>query len=498
MNTLVDAGVSNFGYTSHFLNPDDPIPEYRNNPVIGALGPIADANERFEALYDPPPFDESVRKLPPHLRAHAIRTLSGLFVPTAAHDRVMLELDILRRRSYINRNPLSPKYRRQIQSDRSLLVEGSLPPERFAGVPLLGAAVLGPPGTGKTTLIGRILSTYPQVVHHAYLLDNDVRLAFTQVVYLKINLFQDASLKAFAIEFFEQLGQAVQNPNLGAEWRVDRCNGNTAQPLIYRVAREYNLGLLVIDDTQNMVSNNHGYAAVLNYFIRIMNCLGLGVVLIGTNTTQSLLERDATFGRRFIGSIPPFAPMRPKSKGQKEDGPWEQFLAQVWRYQFVDVPSDYRILSDRVFELTGGIPDLVIKLYTLAQTRCFGRAREEVTDTVLTETASELFSIVADRLLELKGQCKDSPGVEEAKNKLTNNYNGKLNDTLARVGAEPVFAMPKPVIDLDHAAGESSTVSPPPEIKAEEPVPEHPVVTAGKSNDIKARLSQMGLLEVPS
>src|SRR5579862_151590 len=137
MSTRINAGVSDFGYTGHFLNPDDPIPEYRNNPVIGALGPIADADARLAALYDQPHFDDNVRKLPPHLRAHAIRALSGLFVPMAAHDRTMQEFDILIRRSYIHRNPLSPKYRRQIQSDRSLLLTGSLPPERFAGVPLL-------------------------------------------------------------------------------------------------------------------------------------------------------------------------------------------------------------------------------------------------------------------------------------------------------------------------------------------------------------------------
>lgn len=497
MGAQAEAGAANFGCTNHFLNPDDPLPEYRNNPLIGALGPIADAAARFATLYDLPPYDESVRNLPAHLRAHAVRALTGLFIPQAGHDRTMQYFDILIRQSYTHRNPLSGRYRRQLQSDRNLLLAGSLPPERFANQPLLGAAVLGSPGTGKTTLVSRILNSYPQVVHHSYTLDG-VRIAFPQVVYLKINLFQDASLKGFAIEFFEQLGHAVQNPDLGRDWDVKKCNGNTAQPLIYRAAREHNLGLIVIDDSQNMVSNNRGYEAVLNYFVRIMNCLGLGVVLIGTKKTKSLLESDMTFGRRFIGGIPSFVPLRPKPRGQKEDGPWEQFVAQVWRYEFVRTPSDYRALSDVVFEITGGIPDLVIKLFTLAQMRCFGRDREQLTESVLKETASELFSVVADRMLELKGEREDSPGVEDAKKKLTESYNGRMNETLARMGAEPVFPAQRPVIELGQAPSEPNSVSPSPEMKAEESAFEHPVVAAGKSDDIKARLSQLGLLEVLS
>src|SRR5581483_454952 len=168
MKPALDVDGAPFPCTTGFLNPEDPIPEYRNNPLIGALGPVAEAEARFDALYEPPPYDVSACNLAPHLRAHVVRSLSGLLVPMPAHDRAQPEIDIMVRRTYLHRNLPSEKYRRQVRADRDLLLAGSLPPERFANSPLLGAAVLGPPGVGKTTLMRLIVSQHPQVIHHAY------------------------------------------------------------------------------------------------------------------------------------------------------------------------------------------------------------------------------------------------------------------------------------------------------------------------------------------
>ena len=424
--------------TNHFLNADDPIPAYRGIPTIGALGAIPDSVERMKRLLRLPDFDPAVRQHSPEVRAHFIQTIADIFIPNSAHDRTLQTLDVMLRTGYAQRNPISAEYRRQCLSDLRLLKGGTLPPDRHLATRLLGASVLGPPGMGKTTLCDRALSHYPVSVRHLYEV-NGVRMAFTQVPYLKINMFQDASLKAFGIEFFRKLAAAVDEPKLPDLMGVNRgsFNSNTAQPLLYATILKYHIGMLVVDDSQNAASSNKGFAVVFDYFIRIMNCLGLPIVLIGTSRTAQHLASDMTYARRFIGGIPQLEPLRPKAYPHDPDGAYEQFLSEVGKYNYLRSTATLEQFAVLVYQLTAGIPDLIIKLWSLTQLRLVGRQNEELTAAALTETAAELFTLVGPRVLELLGRKMDNSGIGKLQTKLTEEYQAQVLAESARVGAPP-------------------------------------------------------------
>ncbi|MFT3783548.1 MAG: AAA family ATPase [Nibricoccus sp.] len=468
--------------TNHYLEPKHPtIAAYRNNPLIGALGPVLTGDEITSLLTRRPSYDPSERKLPPHLKAHAIYALRSLVVPTPMHKAIVQEVGVILRQGYVHRNPLSPSYSRMIALDRPALKQGILPPERFRNVPLLGSAAMGTAGTGKTMGFDIAVSTYPQVIDHCYEL-NGVRVAFKQVTWLKINLFQDASLKAFGIEFFEKLGEAV-GENLRRDWGVDACNGNNVQPLIYRACREYNLGLLIVDELQNMVSHSKGYKAVLSYFIRMMNCLGLPIAVIGTNAAGALMQTDAAAARRFISGIPPFRPLA--------SGPlWRGFLEEVWHLQYTKEATTLdETLEKQIHELTGGVPDLVIKLYCLTQTRLFGRKNERLTKGILDETAADLFHTIKDRILELKGRTIDTARIQEQRERLDKQYKELTHKEEVRLGAQPTSwetSTQGPVF-VGEENIEESTISDPPPAQNE-------MIQASRAKDKKAALAKLGIL----
>lgn len=437
--------------TNQWLNPRDPIAAYRDNPLIGALGPILD-NKKIQALLTHrPAYDVSERNLPNHLRPHVAFCMRRLFIPTPQHASVVAEIDLLMRQGYIHRNPLDLNYRRQVLNDKELLDGGNYPPERIRAGIQLGTAAMGPAGTGKTLSFDCGISNYPQVLNHCYELGR-TRIAFKQVTVLKLNMFQDASLKALGIEFFNQLSSTVNEP-VRDQWGIDRCNRNDIQAQIYLACMEFCVGMVVVDEVQNITALGSNFATVLRYFVRMMNTVGVPVALIGTNTARTLIDADLPASRRFIGNIPAFVPF-------KKGAMWTQFLKELWRYQYLRVYTPMDGLEDLILQLTGGIPDLVVKLYFLIQLRLFGKKSEVISQEVIKMTADLLLYPVKNRLAEMTGQATASAGLTRALATAEEDFKQHANEECSRIGANDIFAdiKPAPPVEITTKTADSSLI----------------------------------------
>ncbi len=459
-----------------YLNLDDPIAAYRGNPLIGALGPIRTKEQIRDLLTVKPAYDPAERRLPAHLRPHAAFVLREFFLPGIAHMAAVKEVDLLIRQSYKHRNPLDPKYRRQWARDQKDLKEGRRLPQRYATVPSLGAAVIGPPGTGKTLSIDFATKDIVSVAEHAYLVGGD-RVAFTQLPCLKLNLFQDGSLKSFGREIFDQAEQTLSIP-LARDWGVDRATGNRIQSLYFQLCQEYNVGLFVVDEFQLIQAAHDGTRRALNYFVRLMNCIGVAVVVIGTPATAGLLKENLAASRRFLSTIPPYAPF---VAGQV----WGAFFRQMARYRYVAEMDSIEGLSATALELSGGIPDLAVKLFLLTQMRLFGRKNERLTSAVLHETSKLLFYTVQDRLVELKGKAPEAKDIATVAKAMNAAFGDIANVENERVGGVPIPGLEaKPSVPVTISADTEATVA-------------GKMTKAAKTSDPLAALEALGVVAHP-
>ena len=420
-----------------YLNTDDPIAAYRGNPLIGALGSIRTKEQIRDLLTVKPAYDPEERRLPAHLRPHVAFALREFFLPGIPHMAAVKEVDLLIRQSYKHRNPLDRKYRRQWARDQKDLKEERQLPERYAFMPL-GAAVIGPPGTGKTLSIDFAVRKFPPVVEQAYLI-NGTRVAFTQIPCLRLNLFQDGSLKSFGREMFDQAEQTLSIP-LARDWGVDRATGNRIQSLYFQLCQEFNVGLFAVDEFQFIQAAHDGTRRALNYFVRLMNCIGVAVIVIGSQATAGLLKENLAASRRFLSPIPPYTPF---VTGKV----WDAFFGQMVRYQYVAEMDSLANLSAVVLELSGGIPDLAVKLFLLSQMRLFGRTKERLTADVLRETSKLLFYTVQERLVELKGKAPEARDIATVAQTMSKTF-----DALAHIEAERVGAGPIPGLEPTHSS----------------------------------------------
>jgi hypothetical protein len=372
---------------------DPVIPNYQGNPLIEALPPILTQDETAERLAFHPEYDEEHRNMPAYLRLHLIQNTLQFFAPLPIHFDLEQRFSRMIRLGYQARNPAITGFWGDVQLRVQSLGAVRQSPRSTA----TGFTVVGISGVGKTTSIEAILSLYPQVILHSQYHDRD--FSFTQIVWLKLDCPFDGSIKGLCLNFF----QAVDDL-LGTRYYDNYASGRkTVDELLPRmalVASLHSIGVLVIDEIQHLSqAKSGGSSKMLNFFVQLINTIGLPVVLVGTYKAISVLSGEFRQTRRGTG------------QGDlvwdrmKNDDDWKWFVKCLWGYQYVRKRSrSTQELRDVLYEVTQGITDFAIKVYMLAQIRAIANGEEAVTEQGIRLAAKESLRMAYPILQALKNK----------------------------------------------------------------------------------------------
>jgi hypothetical protein len=318
-----------------------------------------------------PEFDAAERELPAHLRRMLVPRLLSLFQLLPRHLELAERTDSVLRRGYVGRNPNNRDWVKRLQPAYEELQADTAPGVRFGEyVPIIGFSLLGYSGAGKTTTTELILNRYPQVIRHR-------ELGLYQVVWLKLDCPSNGSVKDVALSFIEELDRL-----LGTNFRrqvSSRMAVGDLMDFFKRLATVYSLGLLVIDEMQNLsVKKSGGREAMLNFIQELCNGLGVPVMLLGTMKARGILQTDFRHARR--GSA--FGSMI--WEALSNDAEWRLLVETLWRYQWVQKPvaCSEKIIG-ALHNETQGIVAVLIAAFILAQLRAIRTGEESVTDDLI-------------------------------------------------------------------------------------------------------------------
>jgi len=102
---------------ANYIDPE--IVDYEGHPLINALPPINSPADTARLLNRFPTVGESEKKLPGHIRRHAMmRILDRFLYPTKAHLQLELMLSGMIRRGYLSRNIADSSYQRTLLSHK--------------------------------------------------------------------------------------------------------------------------------------------------------------------------------------------------------------------------------------------------------------------------------------------------------------------------------------------------------------------------------------------
>ncbi|WP_029836804.1 AAA family ATPase [Vibrio parahaemolyticus] len=357
-------------------------PSYNGNPFIEALPPIMEIKQLKEGLEGKVTFSLNNLQDKPRQRAHMVAALlHDFFQPLSQHVLLEERISIMMRRGYVGRNLLDGSLNKHLQNGYQRVMSGDLQSYKFRNVSTtaLCLSLIGCSGSGKSSTLERILATYPQVIYHD-------QHNFFQLSYLKIECPNNGSQQSLCLNFFREVDKRLGTNYENTHGRK-RHGVPTLLALMSQVANERAIGVLVIDEIQRLkIRKAVGREQMLEFFVELVNTVGIPVILVGTPKARPLFEVELQSARRTtgIGSVywqpMPQYPENPNAKSE-----WVAFTNKLWKYQWLNRRDE--VLTDEIrdcwYELSQGVLDIVVKLFVLAQLRAIASKLERITVNVL-------------------------------------------------------------------------------------------------------------------
>jgi len=386
---------------------DPGVAQYRGNPLIEALPPIMTTKQIKHGLSGTIKFEPRDIFVDGTHRVHIIsQLLDDFFQPIGRHLQLESKLSIMIRQGYVGRNLGDGSLNTHLQNGYERVMSGELDVFRFEHVKSTARSLslIGCSGSGKSITLNRILATYPQVIYHE-------KYNFTQITYLKLDCPHDGSLKSLCNHFFRAI-DAVLQTDYQRKYALKRHSVETLIALMSQIANVHAIGVLVIDEIQHLsMSRSGGVEKMLNFFVTLVNVIGLPVVMVGTPKARPIFEMDLRSARRGAGfGALLWEPMQaPKSTTNPANNPvkmaeWIAFTDKLWQYQWLQKRDE--VLSETVrqcwYDLSQGVLDIVVKLFVLAQLRAISTRTERITPQLLKQVYDDELRPVHPMLAALR------------------------------------------------------------------------------------------------
>ncbi len=370
--------------------------EYNNNPMIQTLPPIFSQERVIELVAKYPDFDVTERELEAEERFHFIERLSRYFDPITKTIDLQQTISVLLMSGYIGRNIIQPEYaKRSIEIYDSIKAKDGHHLEDYvttrpAPTTASGLTIIGESGLGKSTNLANILEIYPQVIVHT---QHNV----SQIVWLKVDCPHAGSLKGLCTDIFLAIDGLLGTNN----FKKFGSRGNSEDRMLAQVAQlahTHHLGLLVIDEMQNLANSRRGRDDLLNFLVKMDNVIGIPVIRVGTNEAEPILTGNFRNARRGTGE----GAIRWKRMENNDD--WLLFVEGMWDYQWTKTELSFsKEISDVLYDETQGIIDILIKLYKMVQWRAISLGKDEkITIDLIRKVAQDGLYLVKPMLEAIK------------------------------------------------------------------------------------------------
>ncbi|MCA0151138.1 AAA family ATPase [Rossellomorea vietnamensis] len=368
----------------------------QGNPFIEALPNRLGVEQFYNQLYSAPRIKKDHLNLEIEDRLELVQQIRPSFwLPMPNHYDKYRGLYTMIKIGYQSRNPLLAIFNKQFAIGWDKILEGGLDDN---GANIAGniqtaqsSCEIGISGMGKSKIYERMLKQlFPQVIHHTkYKTKN---LLMTQVVWLHIECPSGKSVGALCKNFYSEVDK-ILGSNFYEKHGEKGGNIDTLAKRMVKVAAQINLGVLVVDEIQNVhKAHSGGDERIIQFLTELVNTMGIPVILIGTFKAMYLFKKSLATTRR---GIPDSYNENVTSFLVEDSWEWDEFIQSLWSLQYT---KKYTVITDELKQAmyyhSLGIPDIAVKLFMHVQAQAILNCDEE-------QITPELISGVAAKTLRI-------------------------------------------------------------------------------------------------
>ena len=312
--------------------------------ILNQLSPMKTGAELLSEMSVLPPYDPNIRTQPSTVRLMALSDLYSIYIPSSMSVEIYSKLYLALLRSLQKKEGSTAQIQRNENHKRICQRENNS---------ILGGAdsftVVGSSGIGKSTAINRAID----MITEKGIIEN----AHTKIIpCLVVQTPHDCSVKGLLLEILRKVDIFLDSDYYQKALRnrvtTDMLIGNVSQIALNHI------GLLVVDEIQNVVNNKNGKALVA-MLTQLINSSGISICMVGTPECAIFFEEAMQLARRALGLY----------YGAVEyDQFFYDFCATLFRYQYTRHKTDF---SDSIvqwlYDHSGGIISIVVSLIHDAQ-----------------------------------------------------------------------------------------------------------------------------------
>ena len=314
--------------------------------IIHILPSMKSGDDLFSALEVLPEYDEVIREAEVPVRLMALSDLYRIYVPSQMSLEIYSKMYLALLRSLQKKGTKlavqqkNQNYKAVIQQEYSGIMGGS---DSFT--------IIGASGIGKSSAISRAITliTENRVI--------EVENPYTKIIpCICVQCPFDSSVKGMLLEILRKVDEMIDSKYyenaLRARTTTDMLIGNVSQVALNHI------GLLVVDEIQNVCNSKNGKSLV-GMLTQLINNSGISICMVGTPESAVFFEQAVQLARRSLG-------LRYDVMEYGTD--FRNFCEIVFSYQYVKQKTEITDgIMEWLYEHTSGNISVVVSLIHDAQ-----------------------------------------------------------------------------------------------------------------------------------
>lgn len=332
--------------------------------LFNHLPPMLTGEELIQTMTVLPAYNASMMNMPSAVRLIALNDLYKLYIPSVMSLEIYSKLYLALLRSLQKKGTMDT-VRQKYENQKAIRQQA------YTGI--IGGSdsftIIGASGIGKSTAISRALDL---ITANGIMEQNNPYARVIPCVVVQCPF--DSSVKGLLLEILrkvdEQLGSKYYQNALSVRCTTDMLIGSVSQVALNHI------GLLVVDEIQNVVGSKHG-KSLIGMLTQLINNSGISICMVGTPESTVFFEQAMQLARRSLGL----------QYGKLEyDGYFHDFCKTLYRYQYVRRRSALTpAVVEWLYAHSAGVISVVVSLIHDAQEIAILDGREELSLATLNE-----------------------------------------------------------------------------------------------------------------